>query len=101
MSWWRLYRKHSYSQQLQGTVTAFTENNYESHIQPEHHLICRPENTTALPSKLARQCCEHLLLFEAFLFIFQVETALLTHWWYLSKFKDYPATRKAIIPYVL
>lgn len=31
----------------------------------------------------------------------QVETALLTHWWYLSKFKDYPTDRKAIIPYVL
>ncbi|KAJ9591654.1 hypothetical protein L9F63_001799, partial [Diploptera punctata] len=31
----------------------------------------------------------------------QVETALLTHWWYKSTFKDYPASRKAIIPYVL
>ncbi|PSN49004.1 Polyprenol reductase [Blattella germanica] len=31
----------------------------------------------------------------------QVETALLTHWWYKSSFKDYPASRKAVIPYVL
>ncbi|XP_069683014.1 polyprenal reductase [Periplaneta americana] len=31
----------------------------------------------------------------------QVETAMLTHWWYKSKFEDYPAKRKAIIPYVL
>nr|CAD7394274.1 unnamed protein product [Timema cristinae] len=31
----------------------------------------------------------------------QVESALLTHWWYLSKFEDYPKQRKSIIPYVL
>ncbi|XP_023704176.1 polyprenol reductase [Cryptotermes secundus] len=31
----------------------------------------------------------------------QVETALLTHWWYKSNFKDYPPMRKAVIPYVL
>ncbi|XP_068086480.1 polyprenol reductase-like [Anabrus simplex] len=31
----------------------------------------------------------------------QVECALLTHWWYQSKFKSYPKERKAIIPHVL
>jgi hypothetical protein len=43
----------------------------------------------------------NMLLSEALLLILQVETALLTHWWYKSQFKDYPATRKAVIPYVL
>jgi len=38
---------------------------------------------------------------KAMFHVFQVETALLTHWWYISKFKDYPTDRKAIIPYVL
>ncbi|XP_046674289.1 polyprenol reductase-like [Homalodisca vitripennis] len=31
----------------------------------------------------------------------QMETALLTHWWYLSHFKEYPKERHAFIPYVL
>uniref|UniRef100_A0A1B6BXQ4 Polyprenal reductase n=1 Tax=Clastoptera arizonana TaxID=38151 RepID=A0A1B6BXQ4_9HEMI len=31
----------------------------------------------------------------------QMETALLSHWWYLSNFKDYPKRRRAFIPYVL
>lgn len=31
----------------------------------------------------------------------QVENALLTHWWYQEKFKEYPHKRKAIIPLIL
>lgn len=31
----------------------------------------------------------------------QMECALLAHWWYLSEFKDYPKSRRALIPYVL
>ncbi|CAH0392113.1 unnamed protein product [Bemisia tabaci] len=31
----------------------------------------------------------------------QLETALLNHWWYKSKFDDYPKQRKAYIPYIL
>ncbi|XP_075212268.1 polyprenal reductase [Lycorma delicatula] len=31
----------------------------------------------------------------------QMETALLSHWWYLSEFRDYPKERKAFIPYLL
>ncbi|XP_054269658.1 polyprenol reductase [Macrosteles quadrilineatus] len=31
----------------------------------------------------------------------QMETALLTHWWYLSHFKDYPKERHAFVPYLL
>uniref|UniRef100_A0A1B6KHA5 Polyprenal reductase n=1 Tax=Graphocephala atropunctata TaxID=36148 RepID=A0A1B6KHA5_9HEMI len=31
----------------------------------------------------------------------QMETALLTHWWYLSHFKEYPKERHAFIPYLL
>lgn len=30
----------------------------------------------------------------------QVETALLSHWWYKSTFKDYPKGRKALIPFI-
>ncbi|XP_066992095.2 polyprenol reductase isoform X2 [Anabrus simplex] len=37
----------------------------------------------------------------AWVFCNQVETGLLTHWWYQSKFKSYPKERKAIIPFVL
>lgn len=31
----------------------------------------------------------------------QVETSFLTHWWYKKTFKNYPKTRKSIIPYLL
>lgn len=31
----------------------------------------------------------------------QVENALLTHWWYQGKFKEYPKRRRAIIPLIL
>lgn len=31
----------------------------------------------------------------------QVESAILTHWWYQEKFKEYPKERKAIIPFML
>ncbi|KAL0268146.1 UNVERIFIED_CONTAM: hypothetical protein PYX00_010200 [Menopon gallinae] len=31
----------------------------------------------------------------------QLESSLLSHWWYLNTFKNYPKNRKAIIPFVL
>ncbi|KAK3924907.1 Polyprenol reductase [Frankliniella fusca] len=31
----------------------------------------------------------------------QVENALLTHWWYQEKFKEYPRERRAIFPFIL
>lgn len=38
-----------------------------------------------------------------FLWVFcnQCETALLSHWWYKSKFKAYPKKRKAFLPFIL
>ncbi|KAJ3643956.1 hypothetical protein Zmor_011169 [Zophobas morio] len=30
----------------------------------------------------------------------QVETILLSHWWYQSHFKNFPVTRKALIPFI-
>ncbi|CAB3360801.1 Hypothetical predicted protein [Cloeon dipterum] len=30
----------------------------------------------------------------------QIETALLSHWWYKDTFKDYPQDRKALIPWI-
>ncbi|KAK9738635.1 3-oxo-5-alpha-steroid 4-dehydrogenase [Popillia japonica] len=34
----------------------------------------------------------------AWVILNQVETALLSHWWYLEKFEDYPRNRKIILP---
>lgn len=31
----------------------------------------------------------------------QLESSLLSHWWYLNTFKNYPKNRKAVIPFVL
>lgn len=38
-----------------------------------------------------------------FLWVFcnQCETALLSHWWYKSKFKSYPKIRRAFLPFIL
>lgn len=33
-------------------------------------------------------------------YIFQVLTILLSHWWYQSTFENFPKTRKALIPFV-
>lgn len=37
-----------------------------------------------------------------FMWVFcnQTETSLLSHWWYLEKFPEYPKNRKALIPFI-
>jgi len=70
-------------------------------VRPENHLVCGHEDMAALHAKLACEHYKHSLLCEPFFLVLQIETSLLTHWWYKTNFKDYPATRKAIIPYVL
>lgn len=50
-----------------------------------------------------------LILFNNYMFQYvllwvvsnQVETALLNHWWYLKRFKNYPKERKAVLPFVI
>ncbi|VEN50888.1 unnamed protein product [Callosobruchus maculatus] len=36
----------------------------------------------------------------AWVIINQVETILLSHWWYKKTFRDFPAQRRALIPYL-
>ncbi|XP_018579620.1 polyprenol reductase [Anoplophora glabripennis] len=79
----------------------------ESHKVPHgdwFNYVTAPHQTAEILMYLALT----ILLWKNFTWFFvfiwvlsnQIETILLTHWWYLEEFKDFPKNRKALIPFV-
>ncbi|XP_066141482.1 polyprenol reductase [Euwallacea fornicatus] len=66
--------------------------------------LTAPHQTT----EIVMYCCITWILWSniTWFFIFtwvlanQIETILLSHWWYQEKFEDFPKTRKALIPFL-
>ncbi|XP_066253784.1 polyprenol reductase [Euwallacea similis] len=65
--------------------------------------LTSPHQTT----EIVMYCCIAWILWSntwffvgAWVFTNQIETILLSHWWYQEKFEDFPKTRKALIPFL-
>ncbi|ENN78912.1 hypothetical protein HUJ04_009435 [Dendroctonus ponderosae] len=68
------------------------------------YLSCPPHQTAEI---IMYSCVTWILWYNvSWFFIFtwvlvnQVETILLSHWWYKEKFDDFPKERKALIPFL-